>query len=87
MKINVLGAMHNRFTGRRLFRQCTPSFLMGTRAGAAWGGFRAPRKEWQGSVAVPTAASGKRDWNVKNIYLSGLKAGVAGAAWAPLAAG
>jgi iron complex outermembrane receptor protein len=30
-----------------------------------------------GLVAVPAAALGKRDWNVKNIYFSGLKAGVA----------
>lgn len=30
-----------------------------------------------GFVAVPAAALGKRDWNVKNIYFSGLKAGVA----------
>jgi outer membrane receptor protein involved in Fe transport len=31
----------------------------------------------KGIVAVPAAASGKRDWNVKNIYFSGLKAGAA----------
>jgi hypothetical protein len=30
----------------------------------------------KGIVAVPAAASGKRDWNVKNIYSSRLKAGV-----------
>jgi iron complex outermembrane receptor protein len=77
MKTNVPNRANKRFTARRLFRQCTPSFSLGTRASAAWGGFKAPNEKWQGIVAVPAAASGKRDWNVKNIYLSGLKAGVA----------
>jgi hypothetical protein len=46
MKTYVRDAVHKRFTGRRLFRQGTASFLVGTRAGAAWEGFKAPNEKW-----------------------------------------
>jgi iron complex outermembrane receptor protein len=77
MKTNVSAAAYKRFTGVRFFRQCGSSFSLGTRASAARGGSRAPTRKGLGIVAVPAAALGKRDWNVKNIYFSGLKAGAA----------